>query len=122
MDATRNFPATEPKRRSPQSAEPLPTVAVGITECRREAGVQVVKPLRYFGQAVLDDGKAGGHVVVRPDGRFSQAGRPAAGEHGGQMARVPVKCERERFEGPGAASALHSVVLNLADDGLRDVR
>jgi hypothetical protein len=99
------------------------TAGVSMTDHPRQVGVHLVEQIGDLAQPLVNGIQAGGDgSAVLADHRLTQLGWGAAAQDGGEVLGVPAQGDRERFEGPGAASPLDGVVLEFAHDRLRDVR
>src|SRR5215471_20692435 len=88
---------------------------------RINVGFQVIKKLRHVDEALFDRIQPGQHHFTTSGNRLRCWYRTAI-EHSVKVLAVPAESHRQRFQGPGATTALNGVPLNFPDNRRRHVR
>jgi hypothetical protein len=83
------------------------------------AGIELIQAIDYLPQLLLDNRQSTWHIAG-PDNRLIATRRPTSFSDRSEMAWMPVERNGERFKRATAAAALHGVVLDLADNCLRN--
>ena len=101
---------------------PALTVLADVLDDRREVALEVVEPFGDLFHALLERVQSGPDGVRAVRDRFVDFGWISALQQEKQVLGVPAERGGQLLQRAGAAFALHDVVLDLADDRLRDVR
>jgi hypothetical protein len=100
-------------------ALPLPA---DMLDHRGDVGFQVVEAVGDLVHAPFESVEPGPQRVAMVGHRLVRRWWFAAVQYGVEVLRVPAERDGQGLQRPGAQATLNNVVLDFADDGLRDVR